>query len=125
MDAQPAGFSARWIQEILRARLGFTGAVFSDDLCMAGARVAGDVVAAAHAALAAGCDFVLVCNDSAAADQVLGQLHWRRTPAFDERLARLVPRTGAGAPAAVLQTARYRAALQDLQALGAASPPAC
>jgi beta-N-acetylhexosaminidase len=117
VDSLPAGFSPRWIQEILRARLGFTGAVFSDDLCMAGARVAGDVVQSAQAALAAGCDFVLVCNDTAAADRVLESLQWRRTPAFEERLARLVPRSGALAPAAVLQSARYRAALHDLQAL--------
>jgi beta-N-acetylhexosaminidase len=117
VDALPAGFSPRWIQDILRARLGFTGAVFSDDLCMAGARVAGDVTAAAQAALAAGCDFVLVCNDAAAADQLLDRLQWRRTTAFDERLARLAPRTGAVAPAGVLQTAQYRAALHDLQAL--------
>ena len=122
VDAQPAGFSARWLQEVLRERLGFTGAIFSDDLCMAGARVAGNVVASAHAALAAGCDFVLVCNDSSAADDVLAHLQWRRTPAFDERLARLVPRTGAEAPAAVLQTARYRAALQDLQSRAASHP---
>jgi len=126
VDPQPAGFSARWIQDILRARLGFTGAVFSDDLCMAGARVVGDVAASALAALAAGCDFVLVCNDSAAADQVLEHLQWRRTPAFDERLARLAPRNGAVAPSGILQSARYRAALQDLQAVGpnpAGSPP--
>jgi beta-N-acetylhexosaminidase len=117
VDALPAGFSARWIQEILRTRLGFTGAVFSDDLCMAGARVAGDVVQSAQAALAAGCDFVLVCNDAPAADQVLERLQWRRTAAFDERLARLVPRNGAVAPADALQSARYRAALHDLQTL--------
>ena len=123
VDDRPAGFSPRWIREILRGRLGFTGAVFSDDLCMAGARVAGDVVASAQAALAAGCDFVLVCNDSAAADDLLARLQWRRTPAFDERLARLGPRDGQPAPGEVLQTARYRAALQDLLSLGGASAP--
>jgi beta-N-acetylhexosaminidase len=122
VDDQPAGFSARWIREILRERLGFAGAIFSDDLCMAGARVAGNVVASAHAALAAGCDFVLVCNDSSAADDVLEHLQWRRTPAFDERMTRLVPRSGAMAPAGVLQSARYRAALQDLQSLGPSRP---
>ncbi len=123
VDAQPAGFSPRWIREILRGRLGFTGAVFSDDLCMAGARVAGDVVASAQAALSAGCDFVLVCNDSAAADHLLAHLQWRRTPAFEERLARLAPRDGLPAPTQVLQTARYRAALQDLQSLGGGPTP--
>jgi len=119
VDRLPAGFSPRWIQQILRAQLGFSGAVFSDDLSMAGARVAGDVLQSAQAALAAGCDFVLVCNDAAAADQVLAGLQWQRTPAFDERLARLVPRNGAIAPADVLLSARYRGALQDLASVAA------
>jgi beta-N-acetylhexosaminidase len=120
VDALPAGFSPRWIQDILRGQLGFTGAVFSDDLSMAGARVAGSVVQSAQAALAAGCDFVLVCNDEAAAGAVLDQLHWQRTPQFDERLARLAPRAGATTPAAVLESARFRAAQRDVQALAVA-----
>jgi beta-N-acetylhexosaminidase len=68
IDARPAGFSPRWLQEILRRRLGFTGAVFSDDLSMAGARlVDGREVSYAQAAavaLGAGCDLVLLCNQS-------------------------------------------------------------
>ena len=71
IDQQPAGFSRRWIK-LLRDDLGFTGAVFSDDLLMAGAGAAG-VAERAAAALDAGCDFALVCNDTAAMDQVLGQ----------------------------------------------------
>jgi beta-N-acetylhexosaminidase len=68
VDARPAGFSARWLQDILRGQLGFAGAVFSDDLSMAGARVIdGQAVTptqAAIAALQAGCDLVLLCNQS-------------------------------------------------------------
>jgi beta-N-acetylhexosaminidase len=69
VDEHPAGFSPRWLKDILRLQFGFTGAVFSDDLSMAGARQIGGLevthTEAACAALNAGCDLVLLCNQSA------------------------------------------------------------
>jgi beta-N-acetylhexosaminidase len=82
VDANPAGFSPRWLKDILRQQLGFTGAVFSDDLSMAGARRIGGVEVsytdAAVVALNAGCDLVLLCNQcvdgGAAIDALLAGL---------------------------------------------------
>ncbi len=74
VDAQPAGYSAHWLQDVLRKQLGFNGLVFSDDLSMEGAAVAGGPPERARAALAAGCDMVLLCNNPAGLDELLGSL---------------------------------------------------
>jgi beta-N-acetylhexosaminidase len=89
VDELPAGYSTIWLGEILRGRLGFDGLVFSDDLGMAGALTAGDIVARADAALAAGCDMVLTCNEFADADDLLAR--WRPAPQPDlaRRAARM------------------------------------
>lgn len=94
LDSQPAGFSSFWIQEVLRARLGFEGAIFSDDLSMAGAAFAGDYPDRAQMALGAGCDMVLVCNASSAADEVLDRLvNHVQDPLSTKRLERFRGRT--------------------------------
>jgi beta-N-acetylhexosaminidase len=122
VDRLPAGFSRIWIEDILRGRLGFTGAVFSDDLSMEGARVCGGVAESAQAAIDAGCDFVIACNDGGAADALLGTLKWRPTEAFGDRLRRLKPQGAALTIEALEASAAYRRARADLAALAAEAP---
>ena len=72
VDDKPASLSRRWITGVLRGELRFTGAVFADDLSMAGAASYGDIVARATQALAAGCDVLPVCNSRASVLRLLG-----------------------------------------------------
>lgn len=115
-DNHPAGFSRKWLS-LLRNDLGFDGVIFSDDLSMEGASVAGTVVDGAHAALAAGCDMVLVCNSPDKADQLLQGLD--PSVSIDaqvsaQRIAALAPTSSAKDWDALQEDGHYRAAKQLL-----------
>jgi len=84
-----AGFSSFWLKDVLRSRMGFQGVIFSDDLTMAAAEDAGSYEDRADAALAAGCDMVLVCNNQGAAVEVLQHLENYKDPVAHSRLARM------------------------------------
>ena len=107
VDHRPAGFSPVWLQTVLRGRLGFSGAVFSDDLSMAAARRVGGVelsdADATLAALQAGCDLTLLCNQSvvdegAAIDKLLERMteallkgDWQASESAELRRLALLP----------------------------------
>jgi beta-N-acetylhexosaminidase len=89
MDELPASFSAYWIQQELRTRLGFDGAIFCDDLSMKATSEYGSMVVRTRRALDAGCDMVLVCNDRPAARKTVAALRDHSNPLSLVRLARL------------------------------------
>jgi beta-N-acetylhexosaminidase len=132
LDSRPAGFSQIWLQDVLRAKLGFGGAVFSDDLSMAAARVingrALSYTEAALAALGAGCDMVLLCNQSLAhagagrpIDDVidgLAQAHiehrWTMDECSEERRLALLPKLAGHDWADLVRSSDYMQALDWL-----------
>jgi beta-N-acetylhexosaminidase len=109
VDSRPAGFSTKWLNDILRAKQGFTGAIFSDDLSMEGARLIDNqrvtYTQAAVTALNAGCDMVLLCNQSVgdegrAVDELLDGLaiaqrkgQFNLSEASEQRRLALLPQT--------------------------------
>ena len=89
IDALPAGYSRYWIEKVLRNQLGFDGIIFSDDLSMSGAESVGGYSKRARAALEAGCDILLVCNNSDGADEILDALSDYNNPTSQLRMIRL------------------------------------
>jgi beta-N-acetylhexosaminidase len=92
IDKDLAGFSTFWLQTVLRDELGFDGVIFSDDLSMKATDDTGDYPSRANAALSAGCDMVLVCNNPEAAEEVIIALEEYANPTASERCARLLGR---------------------------------
>ncbi len=89
VDPQPAGFSRAWLQGVLRGELGFEGCIFSDDLTMAGAEVAGNHADRGRLALEAGCDMVLVCNHPDGARELIEALAVEAAPLAQARIERM------------------------------------
>ncbi|MDB5859369.1 MAG: glycoside hydrolase, family 3-like protein [Ramlibacter sp.] len=131
VDSRPAGFSSKWLNDILRAQLHFQGAIFSDDLSMAGARkIEGRELTyteAAVVALEAGCDMVLLCNESVnseggqAIDGMLAGLveaqvkgEWKPSEVSEHRRLALLPATPPASWDALMTEPRYMRALQLL-----------
>ncbi|RZI97164.1 MAG: beta-N-acetylhexosaminidase [Variovorax sp.] len=125
VDARPAGFSAKWLEDVLRTRLGFDGAVFSDDLSMEAARrIDGQLLSytdAALAALDAGCDLALLCNQSvgegAPLDELLAGMaaarrkgRWKPNAASEKRRRALLPASPAPGWDDLTATTAYRRA---------------
>lgn len=116
MDKLPAGFSRYWLQDILRSEMNFDGVIFSDDLTMEGASVMGGYPERAEAAMEAGCDMILVCNNREGAIEVIDKANISSSTISQQRLERMK-----GEPfmnrSALLDTKRWAETVEEVTSL--------
>ncbi|MEX2962137.1 beta-N-acetylhexosaminidase [Microbulbifer sp. TYP-18] len=109
VDDRPVGFSPFWLQKILRTKLAFNGVIFSDDLSMEGAGMAGTYGDRIRAALTAGCDMGLVCNSRVGTLEALAALrNFVPIPESGARLARMRAKTKIGSWEELAESDRWR-----------------
>ncbi len=118
IDSLPAGYSSVWLKEILRGQLEFHGVIFSDDLSMEGARIGSTVVDRSHAALTAGCDMVLLCNDGKGADALLEGLQWEMSAVSLARMARMHGKPNALSMTELREQADYVESVRAIAGVG-------
>ena len=121
VDKNPTSFSSKWLKDILRSELQFDGCIFSDDLSMQGASFYGDIVTRAEAALNAGCDMILVCNNPQSLDELLTGLKWDVSPVSLARMMRMHGKQKNPSITELRETTYYVNTIQEISGIGFSS----